>query len=203
MTTEKMSLTEALVQIKHLEIRIKKAIRASTFVAVRIGQDEPDRKCTAESDIDKISGLIKRRNAIQRAKLIANSKTEITIGGVSLTISEAIERKKSIEFDQYYLAELRTQLDQVQNDVKYTNQTVQERLDKQMEETYGKAGKVREEDYRSISEPFLKNNKAVIVDPANISELIQVMDEDIDKFTFEIDMRLSEINARTEIEVTY
>ncbi len=201
MTEEKISLTEALVVIKMLDKRLTKAITGSNFVSLQVGQKTE--VIDAKSSMASVVGLRKRRDAIQKAKLIANSVTKITVANKEMTIMEAIEKKSSIHFDVMLLGELRTQLGTINDNITYMNERVQERLDKQLEEVYGKGGKVREEDYKAISEPFLKNNAAILVDPIGIQKQIDDLDIYIDTFLSEVDIRLSEINARTIITVQY
>jgi uncharacterized protein YicC (UPF0701 family) len=198
-----MSLTEALVQLNVLDKKIRKAIQNGCYVNLRIGNDTLQHNCDPSASLTKVNDLQKRRNAIQKAKLKANAETVVVIAGKTMTIMEAIERKNSIEYEEILLDTLREQLTDAQNSVLRHNTKVQERLDKQLEETYGKAGKVRPEDYETIAKPFLANNEAKLEDPIDIQEEIDKLDDYIDTFKSEVDIRLSEINARTMIEVEY
>jgi hypothetical protein len=205
MTKETMSLTEALAQLKRLDLRIRKATQDGCFINFQVGQQEasefPD--CDAVSALQKIEDLIKRREAIQKGKLNANSEVLVKIAGEEMTIAVALEKKQTIIIYKNLLAELREQQRKITSDVQYINDRVQERLDRQLSEAYGNSGKVREEDYEAISGPFLKNNKAVLIDPIGIQAKIDELDTYIDDFESEVDIRLSEINARTLINIEY
>jgi len=203
MTVEKMSITRALVQLKLLEKKINKSIDVSCFIDYKIGKENNDITCEPEQALDKIMALIKRRDAIKSSIMEANSKVIVKIIDEEMTIMEAIEKKRSIFHLINLKNKMRRQLNDATEHIKYENERVNERLDKQLSEIYGKNGKVREEDYESVSKPFLENNKAILIDPINIQDKIENLSEYIDNFQSEVDLVLSETNSKTEIEIKY
>jgi len=201
MSTEKMTITRGLVQLKLLDKRIGKAMNNSCFVDFKIGKKQRNENCDPGASLNKITSLIKRREAIKSAIMNANSNTIVKINQEEMTIMDAIEKKRSISYLEKLRNEMRTQLSRVEEEVNYQNERMQERLDKQLEEIYGKAGKVRDEDYNAVANPFKENNEASLVDPIEIKKKIEELDEYIDGFLSEVDLVLSEVNSQTDIEI--
>jgi hypothetical protein len=201
-TTEKMSLTRALTQLKLLDKRLHKA-KNKCFVTYKVGNQIHNQNCSAASNFNEYSDLLKRRRAIKNALVVANATTQVKIGSTTMTIAEAIELKNSIKYEIELKDALRNQLDQAANEIIYANTRAQERLDAQIEAMAGKSGKMRDEDYKSLSEVFWSSNKAVIVDEIDITKKIDELDEFIDEFMSEVDLVLSEINGRTDITIKY
>lgn len=63
------------------------------------------------------------------------------------------------------------------------------------------ASHVDKEDYDKIAKPFKESNWPKLIDPLNTIELIPTLEAEIDEFESQVDMALSEINVRTEIEI--
>jgi hypothetical protein len=202
MTEETMSLTRALTQLKLLDKRLYKA-RIKCFITYKVGNEIHNQSCSAASNFDEYSGLLKRRRAIKNALVVANATTQVKIGSTTMTIAEAIELKNSIKYERELKDALRSQLEQAENEINYENARAQERLDAQIEAMAGKSGKMRDEDYKSLEEVFWASNKAVLIDEINIVEKIEELDEFIDEFMSEVDLVLSEINGRTDITIKY
>jgi len=200
-TTEKMSITRGLVQLKLLDKRINKSLNESCFVDFKIGKKVNNENCDPLSSLSKVTDLVIRREAIKSAIMQANANTIITINDEQMTIMDAIEKKKSISYLIALKDHMRRQLARISDEIKFQNERMQERLDKQLEEIYGKSGKVRDDDYEAVSKPFKANNEATLIDPIKIQNKIDELDEYIDNFISEVDLVLSEANSRTEIEI--
>jgi len=198
---EKMTITRGLVQLKLLDKRISKSLREGCFIDFKVGKKQYNENCDPEASLNKITDLLKRRESIKSAIMQANANTIVKINGEEMTIMDAIEKKRSIKYLETLRDGMRHQLSNVNDEVRFQNERMQERLDKQLEEIYGKAGKVRDEDYDAVAKPFKANNEAVLVDPINIQDKIDELDEYIDGFLSEVDLVLSEVNSQTEIAV--
>ena len=113
MTTETMTIHEALSELKIIGDRIESAIRKE-FVTVNKKSNKKvngipidDVVANIESRYQKVNDLIKRRNAIKRAVSISNAKTEVIISGVTYTVAEAIEMNNSgIQYQEQLMNEL-------------------------------------------------------------------------------------------------
>lgn len=128
--SEPISVTRALAQLKTLTARIEAAITASLFVGIKAGKDTntkvllPKGNLTLKAVEDRINSehkslddLITERSKLKSAIAISNSITKVTIGGVEMTVSEAIERKHTLPLRVRRLEVMRTQYNQAVNEV--------------------------------------------------------------------------------------
>lgn len=138
MTNEKMTIYQALCELKILDKRIPALIKDAKFVVenkhsnTKInGVSIEEAKNGFKASYDKIADLIKRRKAIKRAVTLSNAETEVTIQGMKLTIAEAIEYKNhGIEFEEDLLKHMSKQLKAAQDRCNYENgETLQGRAD--------------------------------------------------------------------------
>jgi len=193
-----MTITRGLATLKLLDKKIAKAIRAGNFLTYKVGakvQDEIDPK----ADVQRVDDLLKNRSAIKSAIMLSNASTSIKIGSVEMTVIEAIERKKSIEFEKALLLKLRSDRDVQRDNVEDVNADMQRRLDRLLEASMGSDTDPKEQ--KAIVESFEKRNKAELVDTLGIDEFIALMETKIDEFESEVDLCLSESNSTTTIEV--
>lgn len=100
MTTEKMTIHKALCELKTLDARITKSIGETEYVfANKHSNDKVNGMTVAaycdeiKSGYQRVTDLIKRRDAIKRAVVLSNAVTKVTVGGKEYTVAEAIEMK--------------------------------------------------------------------------------------------------------------
>ena len=100
MTTEKMTIHKALCELKTLDARITKCIGETEYVfANKHSNDKVNGMTVAaycdeiKSGYQRVTDLIKRRDAIKRAVVLSNAVTKVTVGGKEYTVAEAIEMK--------------------------------------------------------------------------------------------------------------
>lgn len=205
--SEQMSVTRALAELKTLDARITKAINAP-FVEMTIGgkvlgsnRSVDEARGDIKSSFQSYEDLVKRRNAIKCAIVKSNAETKVVIGKTEMYVSEAIERKNSIAFDEQLIDNMRAQLRIAIGKVEKTNVDANTRLNQMLEVNLGKDRKTTEEDYAAIAKPFMAKNEAALVDPLNIEKLINELQEKVDEFKLNVDFALSEINAVTKITV--
>ena len=207
---ERMSVARALVELKMLEKKIGKAIGLLDPVTMKIGdrlpvgirnQEEFERE--AKAGKQKIDTLISRKKAIKAAVVNSNANTNVRVGEKDMTVAEAIERKNSIEIDTEFLEHLVSQWDLVEKSINSHNNKMEERLQANLQELYGKesSSKIKSEEYEALARPFRKDNEAKLVDPLGVKNIITKMREDIDDFESNVDITLTESNARTDIEI--
>ncbi len=203
-----MSVTRGLAELKLLADRIEKTIEQSKYVALKNGdkpvngyKNDDEFKGNAKSNYDSVMALIKRRQAIKSAIVQSNATTNVVIGGVTMTVAEAIERKGSISLEKQLLEELSDQYNSVLLAVQRENVKVQERLDKLVESSFGQNTKVRDDQYESIAKPFLEKNEASVVDPLDAKSIIAKLSASIAEFEAEVDFTLSTSNAITMITI--
>ena len=102
MTTETMTIHEALAELKMLDKRIGQKIEEGSFAVANRHTNNKIGGLTVEEYIAKasesyqsITDLIARRAAIRNALSLSNAQTKIEVGGKTYTIAEAIEMKKT------------------------------------------------------------------------------------------------------------
>lgn len=203
-----MSITRALAELTLLDKKIEKAIQKTEFVSSSTGaksvkgfKSNEEYVQSVKESYQSVHALIKRRQMIKSAIVKSNAQKEVEIAGEKMTVAEAIERKTSIKFEQQLLRKLNNDFDQTNDTVENENIKVHERLDKILQQSFSKDGKVREEDSAVISKPFLEAHEVNLVDPINARAEIEKLDDKIEQFLKEVDFSLSEINSLTKIDV--
>lgn len=201
-----ISITRALAQVKALNDRIARATSVA-FVTTTVGGKHASGKPAQEvgeqlkSNLQSVQALIEQRKAIKSAIVRSNAVTNVVIAGVTQTVAEAIERKSSIALEQTLLQQLRVQQAQAVSAVERTNVAVAARLDDLIKTAVGKDRQVTAADLAAITTPFEAQNKAEVLDPSDITKVIEQLTTDIDAFLLEVDFALSEVNATTKIVV--
>ena len=204
----KISLTRALKEVEVLEKRIAKSIEAANLVAAMRGKKLPTGytsveqiQTTVKGEYQAVVALIARRNLIKREVLKANSVTPVTIGNKVMTIAEAIDlRNNGIKLDLALLAKLKQEYAQVTRAIDAENNKMEASIERMVEAALGK-DKVDKNAYDTIATPYRTQHEAVLIDPLGMRTLILTLQSEIEDFQLNIDFGLSEINARTEIEV--
>ncbi len=200
-TTDTMTATRALNELKLLDKRITKKIGNSCFLTAKTGETIQDTECDAVSSLQSVHDLIARREKVKEALMLSNSTTIVKIGEESMTVAAAIEKKSSIKYMDHLLGVLRDQRYMVKANIDRDNEASQDRLDRLLESTFGKDLKARPSEITDISDTFWRTNKVELHDTIEIDRQIEDMDDYIDEFKSEVDLVLSESNAKTEITI--
>lgn len=217
MTREKMSVHKALAELKTIDDRIAKAINEGVYVLANKHSNEKingisitDFKNQMKSHHNKVSDLMNRRNAIKRAVVLSNAQTKITVGGVEMTIAEAIDAKNhSMQLQTKYITMLSAQLRRAQDTMALNSGEPLERKAEQhvlaVIQAQPKDSKmsVDSDVMKNLRKAYIENNTYDLIDPLEVAKLIDVMAKEIDAFNVEIDSALSVSNALTIIEIEY
>ena len=205
---EKISAHRILAELKILPERIQAATNHE-FVGFYVGEEGvPNGYKTVEEFVNRakakyqsLHDLIKRRNVLKAALVASNAVTIVNIAGKEMTVAEAIDRKDSIQLEKNVLNNLRGQYGNVVNRVEGQRRVLDMQVNKRIEDAAGKDRKVSKEEEESLIEMTKKRFEPHFVDPIGITEEIDRLLEEIQKFELEVDTALSESNARTEIEI--
>jgi chromosome segregation ATPase len=195
-----MSLTQALSELKTLDRRISKSINCSTFAVALVGGKTKDRTPVEEaikrikSDLQSVEALMKRRTAIKSALTLANATTDVTIGGVTMKIAEAIDLKSSISHKKDLIDSLERNLSQAREIARSQNSGVQQEISKMTNGTDNKNGKDSD-----FLESYKKQFEGSVLDPIKAEEKIAQLKKEVDDFETEVDYKLSTVNALTVI----
>ena len=206
---ESISITRGLVKLKILTKQIEEKIKKFTVVGISIGDKAPlgfvtkgEFKKMAETNYKSLTDLIKLRSDIKSAIVKSNAHTTVLIGEESMSIAEAIERKNSIEFEEKLLQTIEYQFSTYNNQVEEENEKVDYQLQNLVEGSFGgKDKKIEKTDYDNIAIPYLTVNQRKLVDPLKVEGIIEDLSSTIDDFNLNVDVVLSESNARTFIEI--
>ena len=210
MTQEKMTIHQALSELKILDKRIYNKIADFTNKntnSVVHGKPIGDFKTTEKDKFVSIKDLTNRRNAIKKAVVLSNAKTMVTIAGVEMTVAEAIEMKVGgIELTKDSYNNMKRQYASAKMECERCNRDLAERADKYVEGTFGstdkKSGKDLEE-MEKVRRQFIENNTYKVVACVDIEEEIAELEQFLDRFDAEVDAALSVSNAITQIEIEY
>lgn len=200
-----MKVTEGLVELKLLTKRIGVAtsnLSAITYKSagklVSAEKDEVKYKALAESGLQSVNDLIERRAKIKEAIVHSNATTEVIVGGVSMTVASAIERKDSIEYEKVLLNHLVNQYNNATKSVESLTQQVQREVDEQIKQM----GAVSPELVAETRGKLLEQRKVQLHDPLGLLTKIEALRKDIDEFESGVDTALSISNAITDITVS-
>lgn len=213
MTTETMTVHEALSELKVIGARIDKEINGVTFLTANKhsntkinGQLISDYENDIKSAYQKINDLIKRRTAIKRAVVKSNANTEITIGDEVMTVAEAIEYK-NVGID--YLERILYKMSMQYNDKQSSIASMNSKLETQAEDYVIKLFGNREKDgidsstIEKTKREYVAVNTYDLIDPLNVKKEIEKLNDKIDAFKSKVDSALSVSNATTVIEISY
>ncbi len=206
----KMTVHEALCEVKVADKRIEKAILECAFCeankeispkinGVTINEFEDDVKAKYQ----KINDLIKRNENIKKALSLSNAKTIVTVDGKKMSVAEAIYMMQyGIKHKEQLLLSMNRALNRAQQKIETENGSrLEERLDKFIQATYGSKEKVSADELDKASKDFKARNEFKLVDPINIKEKITALMDDIDKFKSSVDAAIQISNATTFIEI--
>lgn len=208
----KITITEALNELKLYDAKIMKAIAAADFVGTakksseKIGYISKDTFITlAKSSYQSVTDLIRNRSLLKSAIVQSNANTEIEVAGKKMTVAEAIERKTSIEYDKLLLDKMKSQYVTAIDKHNKENKRVDSKVDELIMTLVGKDSdkKISKEDQEAIEKPYRDKNEFEMIDPLNINEKISALDNEIDEFMANIDTRLAISNSITTIELDF
>lgn len=217
MTHEQMTVHKGLAELKTIDGRINKAISEGIYVIANKHSNEKikgksisDFKEAMKSSYQKATDLINRRNALKRAIVLSNANTKVTVGGVEYTVAEAIEIKNhGMEFKSTLMRTMAYQNDSAQTEI---NRNSGDAIEKRAEQYVLSVIQAQPKDskmtidsdaMKTLRKTYIENNTYDLIDPLNVTDLIEKLTEEIDEFNTEIDAALSVSNALTVIEFEY
>lgn len=200
-----MTITRGLKEITLLEKKIIKLIKKTNFVAYRKRSgkieehiEDKDFHNDTKAAYASIESLIDRKRIIKRKILESNAITKVKINDLQMTVADAIEFKESIKLEKELLKKFKERYQITVCRVEEENETMNERLDIILNQNFNKDNV---KTVKIISEEFKNTNEHILIDPLNINEKINELDNFIDKFESEVDFVLSESNALMTIDI--
>jgi hypothetical protein len=209
MSTQKMSIHRALSELKTYDARIKKAAEATFILSNKRSNDKIQGK-TIEEHKNIIKGnyasyyaLVENQKRIKAAIVLSNAATKVKIAGNEYTVAEAIERKVKIKHDIMFLHNLKSEFFESNKKVEKENALLPDKLEKYLQAVLGDKDKRTVEDIAAHTKVFEEKNTFELIDPCDISNHINTLEENIRSFQTEVDYTLSESNATTFVEVMF
>ncbi|WP_107839377.1 hypothetical protein [Metasolibacillus meyeri] len=206
--TKKMSIHRALTELKLLTKRIEEATKqVDVIVANRKsnskinGMEIGEYTKQMQASYDKVQSLIQYRNRIKSLVVMSNAQTIVTIGDVTMTVAEAIERKQSINLEKKLVETMRKQYRHATEVVASENGVLPEKLETYLVNILGNKDKQTPEEVKLHTETFMKRNEFELIDPLHVKTKIDQLTAKIEEFESEVDAVLSESNATTFIEI--
>jgi hypothetical protein len=204
MSSGSISISQALAELKLLRKRIQNAIQQSTLIVLKKKRDLLDVgrfTVEAQASYQSYKDLLARYNTIKAAIVQSNAHTTVSIADVTYTVADAVERKKTIALEKDMLTRMQHQYEMVQQE--YTNHVTSEntRVERLIQTELGKDSKTNVEVITQLSETFLAQNRAEIVDPLSLAKEIAALNKNIEDFETKVDWVLSESNGKTTISV--
>ena len=199
-----ISITQALAELKLMHRRMGLALGGERFIVVKKKRDNLDvsRFSTeATAGYQSYIDLLNRYNAFKAAIVQSNATTEVAVGDVTYTVAGAVERKRSIELEKTLLNVMREQYAAVQREFEEHQRQEQIRVERLLQAELSKDTKTNVETVTALTETFLAQNKAEIIDPLGLAARLTTLTKSIDDFETKVDWVLSESNGRTMITV--
>ena len=168
----------------------------------------------AKAGYQSILDLIVRKQKIKTAIVISNSVTTLEVGGKSMTVADAINYKKLVDYKKVLVQTLRTKTREQQAIFNRNNESVRDNAIRLATAYYqsgnASAGNVEaakqlkkaiENDTDKVQDNYIANNEFHWLDPLNIESAMKKMEEEYSEFEAEVDAALSTSNAITVIEI--
>lgn len=212
----KITLTRALVELKTLDERIQKATNQQ-FVGLVKGTDKKptigmykdveqmERSFTA--NFNQVNDLMKRRQKIKSALVLANANTMLTVNGIPMSIADAIDSKRIAEFRAQLIRSIRQQISNASNAIEKNRVDMEANIQAQIDRILGNDQKGKDavsqnkDMIETIRTTMFNLHDMKIVDPNKLVDDIERLSNELEAFISEIDFSLSEVNAKTEIEI--
>ena len=212
MTIETMNVHKALCELKILDDRIPKAIKACTYVTSKkvaskmVGnQTVEEFKAAERANYDKACDLMRRREAIKRAVVLSNATTKVTVGGVEYTVAEAIEMKNhGLDGKRQMRDLIAFQIRMAENNIESVNQEAERKADVHVH-GFANGKEIKSDEIKAIRDGYLAGIVVEMVDTVQggAKELLKKLDDEINAFLVDVDSQLSTSNAVTNITVEY
>lgn len=212
----KITLTRALVELKTLDERIQKATNQQ-FVGLVKGTDKKptigmykdveqmERSFTA--NFNQVNDLMTRRQKIKSALVLANANTMLTVNGIPMSIADAIDSKRIAEFRAQLIRSIRQQISNASNAIEKNRVDMEANIQAQIDRILGNDQKGKDavsqnkDMIETIRTTMFNLHDMKIVDPNKLVDDIERLSNELEAFISEIDFSLSEVNAKTEIEI--
>jgi len=206
--TNKITITQALNELKLYDKKIEKATKANFVSFGQIGdkqkvgtKDKEEFKKDSQAALQSVLDLIENRNKMKSAIVKSNAETEVTIDDKTMTVAEAIERKTSIEYDEDLLLIIQQQNECAQKQVNAYNSNVDDEIRSLSDNNKKDDTKVLSKEELDVLIGIKEKGKKEIVSGFDADKEIAAMYDATQGFLANVDTALTLSNATTFIDV--
>lgn len=198
------TITRAMAELNVLNKHIQRLINETTFISCGTKNNQQKNHPVYQSvaKFQQMRDLKKRFDTIKSAIIMSNANTTLLIGSKEYTVAEAIARKNNISIDKQMLLQMKNQRKLQQEMVDSQNQQASARLQRLLEQNFGKDNtKTDPTTLKQTEDAFWVNNRWTLIDPLNLTSQIERLEEEIDEFEKNVDFALSESNSINKIRI--
>jgi hypothetical protein len=211
MSTQKLTVTEALVKLKLTEKKLSH-VTTNLFVGLNTTRgakalphnfkNVEDAKAHAQAQLDSVSGLLTYRNKLKEAIVTSNANTSVTVGNTSMTVAQAIEQKQSVKHKKELLAKLERDFVGLTGNAERHNAQLDRQVDDYLAKIFvGKETNSDETARQTARKNWLEANTMLVVAPDNVKDVIERLRSSLEDFESNVDVALSVVNAQTFISI--
>lgn len=217
MAKQTISITRALVELKRYEQRIAQALNNGTFSAVSFGEGGKTRvesinrmkvpgtvKEVEEliaASFQSVNRLILNRQALKAAIVKSNATTVMNFMGREITVAEAIEVKSSVNQLRMAHATISNQVTMAMSTVSTAEAKLAATIENLTAQALGGSGKVDAVAQEAISKVQYATHRPAVIGHEYAQNNLESLQNTISAINAELDFSLSEVNAKTLIEV--
>lgn len=157
---------------------------------------------SVKANWQRLNALINLRANIKGAIAVSNVTSMVTVCGKEISRASAIEMKSSIIIKERLLMRMRGVYDAQTIKVDQRNSVMEQRIsDTINQRVSGTDKKLTAEDFQSVSDFFRRDLEYELVDPLNILEKIEELENEINRFKSEVDVAIKISNCSSFIEI--
>ena len=213
MVTEKMTVHQALCEIKVAEKKMLKTMDGFTVVGYNKANADKVNGMTVDSFVENAKksyqsalAQIARLNALKAAVSDYNATTKINVGGVEYTVAQAIYMMQyGIDFKKNLARKISDQFSSAQRYVqRFNDNDLNEAAERAANLVFSsdKADKSAEKFLTFISN-YKRENQMQLIDPIKAQVELEKLQAEIDDFEANVDAAIQVANATTVIEINY
>lgn len=201
-----MSIHEVMRELKTYDDRIKRAQNQTFVTANKHSNEKIGSKTVAQvsetfkGNFQSVQALVENYSRLKAALALSNATTIVVIGGLEMTVTEAIERKSvTIPRKKTTLNILKSQFISEVARMSTENGKLPIGLESYLQAALGE--KRTPEEVETHTKSYYTRNTYELIDPSNLEDRINELEEELLAFTAAIDVSLSESNALTKVKV--
>lgn len=203
----KYSITRLLVMKKSLEKDLDGYLSSPASeltVTVKASTSHTDKEklqAKQKAFLDRLTATFKKRDRIATAIAESNARTVVSVNGVNMTVTAAIDRKNNIEKEEQFCNLLTTAGKSVQKQLEYAERQMENEIKERAQILVGRDKAVTKEALDLVKASVEDLLKLEVIEPCDLYALVVAKRAVIDHFMEEIDIALNESNATTLVEV--